>query len=35
MNRLRNNLKKTVDVERMVTKINKKTASPRDLIGLA
>ena len=35
MNRLRNNLKQTVDVERMVTKINKKTASPRDLIGLA
>ena len=35
MNRLRNNLKRTVDVERMVTKINKKTASPRDLIGLA
>ena len=35
MNRMRNNLKQTVDVERMVTKINKKTASPRDLIGLA
>jgi DNA mismatch repair protein MutS len=35
MNMLRNNLKQTVDVERMVTKINKKTASPRDLIGLA
>ena len=35
MNSLRNNLKQTVDVERIITKINKRIASPRDLIGLS
>ena len=32
---LRNNLKQTVDVERIITKINKRIASPKDLIGLS
>ena len=35
MSSLRNNLKKTIDVERIITKINKRIASPRDLIGLS
>ena len=35
MNALRKDLKQTVDVERMITKINKKAASPRELIGLS
>ena len=35
MNSLRNNLKQTVDVERITTKISKRIASPRDLIGLS
>ena len=34
-NSLRDNLKKTIDVERIITKINKRIASPRDLIGLS
>ena len=35
MSSLRSNLKKTIDVERIITKINKRIASPRDLIGLS
>ena len=35
MSSLRNNLKKTIDVERIITKINKRVASPRDLVGLS
>ena len=35
MNSLRNNLKQTIDVERIITKVNKRIASPRDVIGLS
>jgi len=35
MNNLRKDLKQTVDAERLIAKINKKAASPRELIGLA
>lgn len=35
MNNLRKDLKQTVDAERLIAKINKKAASPRELIGLS
>ncbi|OUW80162.1 MAG: DNA mismatch repair protein MutS [bacterium TMED217] len=35
MTNLRDNLKQTDDVERIITKVNKRIASPRDLIGLS